>query len=188
MNQGALVCPDRIAQNSQIILTNCRCADLEGNCEGAAVFPPEGGELEVRPTGRAGVARRMYRGRGPDAVFAWSPKESGRWTIKTCSPAKDTVFYVRDGECASRVSERACDDDSPGGGFSSSRVEITAKAGRLYFIFADTYAHGSATSPFLLQVTRQAGYGSAAAEVSAETMDAARLSGGKGSGVGRGQS
>ena len=56
-----------------------------------------------------------------------------------------------------------CGDNSADCGTPSARVELNAEAGREYFIFADTHAYGSVTSPFLLQVTRQAVYGSAAA-------------------------
>lgn len=120
-------------------------------CADAIPIPPNGGEFDGATSGISTLSALCTTGTetAPEAIFAWTPSESGTAFISTTFPTSfDTVLSLRTDDCASGP-ELACNDDLTGDGLSF--FSVTVEAGRRYYIVVDGF--GGASGAFRLRVT-----------------------------------
>jgi hypothetical protein len=121
----------------------CPHADL-GSELGAALAGGDAREVDGSKAGSCGGDSAN------DASFAWTAPEAGRYAFTTRGSDRDTVLYVREGDCDGP--ELACNDDS---GSVSSALALELAAGAQVTAVVDAFDERSAGA-FLLNVERAA--------------------------------
>lgn len=118
-------------------------------CSTVATVPSSGGVLSGATSGVSTLTSPNC-GNGatasaPEAIYEWTPAQSGIAVIETCGSAGDTVLSVRASACDG--SELVCSDDSCG---AQSRVTLNVTSGLPYFIVVD--GKSAQSMPYSLRV------------------------------------
>ena len=126
------------------------CAEPAGTCDEPEVLAigvvngNTSGGLMTHDSAECGFG--SDKGRGPEAVYVFTPEADGEYCIDTEGSSIDTVLYVRTRSCAAGGDEIQCNDDFRG---VQSQVSFMADANTEYFVIVDSY---NASGDFNLNV------------------------------------
>jgi hypothetical protein len=126
-------------------------------CGAVADLPAAGGVFSGVTSGTGTMKGSCHAdATGPERVYRWVPRTSGRATLSTCGAGTDfdTVLYLRNASCTG--SQVNCNDDATGcpissGAVHGSRLAVNVTAGNAYYIVVDGF-NGKARGNYTLTV------------------------------------